>query len=589
MPRPAPRYFGPVSDQLAELQARCERLERLHQVGKVIHSTLDPQQALQLIVTEAVRLMQASSGSVILINPTDGHLQIEAAHGLPDTAASLKLRPGVGITGWVFSTGKPACVGDVRRDPRYIMLREHVRSELAVPLEVNGEIRGVLNVDSDRENAFAPTDQSLLEELALQAARVIHNTWLYEQARLKAALLESLVSVSQTINSTLNQDEALQVITREACVLMRAKMCSLLLLDNNRESLDLRASHGAGPAYRAKPPLSVAESLIGIVIRRRKPVVVENVQTSARYQNLLLAREEGLVSLLSVPLVFGGEALGALNVYTGQPHNFSNEEIHILSALAGLSALAIEKARLYERIVDVEEQLRQAEKLSALGLLAAEVAHEIRNPLTVMKMLYHSLDLQFPPSDPRARDNEIIREKMDRLNRIVEQILDFARSTEPQLGPVQVNQLLDDLGLLVRHKLTNHNIRLTRRLQPDLPNVMADATQLEQVFLNLTLNAVEAMPDGGHLTIITRTLKLPRRHPQPTHVLIEFRDTGVGMTAEQRQRAFSSLLTTTKTKGTGLGLAIVARIVETHRGRVKLKSTPGRGTTLTVVLPLESQ
>ena len=108
---------------------------------------------------------------------------------------------------------------------------------------------------------------------------------------------------------------------------------------------------------------------------------IANVQTSSRYQNVEVARQEGLVSLLSVPLLFAGQSIGTLNVYTGRAYNFSNEEIKILSALAELSAIAIEKARLYERIVDVEEQLRQNEKLSALGLHAAEGAHEIRNPL----------------------------------------------------------------------------------------------------------------------------------------------------------------------------------------------------------------
>ena len=220
--------------------------------------------------------------------------------------------------------------------------------------------RSVLNVDSDRLDAFSAADQELLQALAVQAAKVIHTTWLYEQLRLKARLFESLVSVGQTINSTLNVDDALLVITREGAQLMGARMCSLLLLDDSHEWLDLKASYGAGEAYLQKPRLSVGESLLGIVVRRKKPVSIENVQTSNRYQNVEVARQEGLVSLLSVPLLFSGEAIGTLSVYTGKPHSFSNEEIRILSALAELSAIAIEKARLYERIVDVEEQDRKS-------------------------------------------------------------------------------------------------------------------------------------------------------------------------------------------------------------------------------------
>ena len=168
----------------------------------------------------------------------------------------------------------------------------------------------------------APDDQELLQELAVQAAKVIHNTWLYEQLRLKAGLFESLASVSRTINSTLNLDEALRAITREACLLMRARMCSLMMLDESREWLDLRASHGAGEAYLKKPRLSVEESLLGVVVRRKKPLQVENVQTSSRYQNVEVARREGLVSLLSVPLLFAGQATGTLSVYTGQAVQF---------------------------------------------------------------------------------------------------------------------------------------------------------------------------------------------------------------------------------------------------------------------------
>jgi signal transduction histidine kinase len=574
-----------MSDELPKLMSRHERLQLLYQVSNVIHSTLDSQEALQLIVSEAVRLMNASSGSVVLINPTSGFLEISASQNLPGAARKIKLRIGEGVTGWVARHGKPARVGDVAQDPRYVAARRGVKSELAVPLEVNGETRGVINVDSDREDAFSADDQDLLEQLAVQAAKVIHNTWLYEQLRLKVHLFESLSSVSRTINSTLNLDEALRVITREACELMRARMCSLMMLDESREWLDLRASFGAGAAYIKKPRLSVEESLLGVVARRKKPMQIANVQTSSRYQNVEVARREGLVSLLSVPLLFAGQSIGTLNVYTGRPYNFSNEEIKILGALAELSAIAIEKARLYERIVDVEEQLRQNEKLSALGLLAAEVAHEIRNPLTVMKLLYHSLDLKFPASDPRAKDTRIIESKIEHLNKIVEQILDFARTTEPKLAPVNLNELVDELGLLVRHKLANQNVRLIRDLQSDLPLVMGDAPQLEQAFLNLILNAAEAMPDGGTLTIKSREIRQPRASARPTHVAVEFRDTGTGMSEELQQRAFTAVLSTTKSKGTGLGLAIVGRIIETHRGTIKIKSRLGRGTSIDIMLP----
>ena len=352
------------------------------------------------------------------------------------------------------------------------------------------------------------------------------------------------------------------------------------MLDATGEWLDLRASHGAGETYQGKPRLSFSDSLLGVVIRRKKPMQVGNVQVSSHYENVDVARSEGLVSMLSVPLVFAGKALGALNIYMGQFYQFSNEEIRIVSALADLSAIAIEKARLYERIVDVEEQMRQNEKLSALGLLAAEVAHEIRNPLTVMKMLYHSLDLKFPEGDPRAKDTRILGEKIDHLNKIVEQILDFARTIEPTLAPVNLNRLIEELGLLVRHKLKNQNIRWVTDLQADLSFVPGDATQLEQVILNLLLNAAEAMPGGGSLTIRTRSG--PNAEGQ---VVMEFVDTGEGMSEEQQRLAFTSLLNTTKRAGTGLGLAIVHRIVEAHHGKISVRSRPGHGCTIRVVLP----
>ncbi len=566
------------------LQARYERLLKVHQISNEIFSTLDSAQALRLIVTEAVRLVGGTSGSIALLNPSTGFLDIEAAQGLPERAPALKLKIGEGITGWVARTGRSVRIGDVSRDPHYIMLEPGVRSELATPLLMDGEVRGVLNVDSDRLDAFSEGDQELLDSLAGQATIVIRNSWLYEQLRLKARLFESLISVAQTINSTLQLGEALSVITREACQLMGAKMSSLLLLDDTRKWLDLKASHGAGDYYVSKPRLSVEDSLLGVVVRRKKAMQVENVQISSRYQNVNVARDEGLVSLLSVPLMYGGGTLGALNVYTAERHIFPNEEIRILSALAELSAIAIEKARLHERIVSMEEAMRQSEKLSALGLLAAEVAHEIRNPLTVIKMLFHSLNLEFPAGDPRAKDTRVMSEKMEQLNRIVEQILDFARGNEPRPTRIQLNSLVEDLKLLVRHKFSQHQIELTCVLDPALPLMMGDAAQLEQAFLNLSLNALEAMKEGGRLTITTRVESAASKDDSGL-VTIEFKDTGSGMSAGQKERLFSSLLKSTKAGGTGIGLAIVAKTVEAHRGQIKVHSSPGRGATFRLSFP----
>ena len=195
-----------------------------------------------------------------------------------------------------------------------------------------------------------------------------------------------------------------------------------------------------------------------------------------------------------------------------------------------------------------------------------------------MKLLYHSLNLKFEEGDPRSKDARIIESKIEHLNKIVDQILDFARTTEPRFAPVNLNDLVDEMGLLVRHKLANQRVRLIRNLQTNLPLVSGDAPQLEQAFLNLILNAAEAMTEGGTLTVITRSL--------PTNqVEVVFKDTGGGMTKEQQQHAFRAMLASTKAKGHGFGLAIVGRIIETHHGQIRIVSRMGRGTAMHITLP----
>lgn len=572
-------------DELEALKSENARLRQLVKVSEAIHVSLDSGQALQSIISEAVKLVGATSGSVALVNPTDGFLEILASVGLPENATGLRLKIGEGVTGWVARHGVPVRVGNVEEDPRYIMVRQWARSEMAVPLMLNGNVQGVLNVDSDRTDAFEEQDQTLLEHLGLQASRVINNSWVFEQWRRQARMFEGLFTVAQTINSSVSLDDTLRGITREATLLMHARMGSLLLLDATGDWLELKAHHGAGRTYVEKPRLAVIDSFLGTVVRRRKPAQIRNIQTSGQYQQVNVARTERLVSLLSVPLIYQEQALGVLNVYTSSLHTFSNEEVRILVALADLSALAIQKARLYERIVGLEEDLRGNEKLSALGLLAAEVAHEIRNPLTVLKMLFQSLKLDYPDADPRSRDVRVIQEKMDHLNRTVEQILAFNRNTEPRPSTVDLNAVLEDLVLLVRFKLERNGQRLVQDLDPGMPPIVADGTQLSQAFLNLILNASEAMPGGGDIELVSRALSLPGQRGRITHVKVEVRDRGTGITPEHRSRLFNSLLNTTKEHGTGLGLAIVHKTIEGHEGRIRVRARRGGGTVFSVILP----
>ena len=159
---------------------------------------------------------------------------------------------------------------------------------------------------------------------------------------------------------------------------------------------------------------------------------------------------------------------------------------------------------------------------------------------------------------------------MNHLDRIVDNIVKFARNAEPQMRLVDLPGLLDDLALLTRHKLQHQQIHLVREDAPDLPPVKGDATQLSQAFLNLILNAAEAMQQGGTLQIATKVTE--------QGVTVAFTDSGSGMTEEQRERVFTGMLSTTKEKGGGLGLAIVAKVAEAHGGRGEVKSAPGEGT-----------
>jgi signal transduction histidine kinase len=546
-----------------------------------LRTLLHPQKALDRILAAAIRSTGADTGSFILVNPNSGLLDIEASHGLSEKAKRVKLRPGEGITGWVATTGKPIRSGDVRKDKRYVSINSRVRSEMAVPLEMRGQIVGLLNVDSTKVNAFSATDEERLVDLASEAAKWLELAWEIDQLRLKSRQLTSLVDTAQTIISENNFEEILGQITRQTSRLTKTRICSVFLLNDDGSELVLRGCHGGSELYRDTPNLRTEDSLLGSVVSRHKPVTVVDVSREKGYIHPDIARKERLVSMLAVPLTFADKALGVLAIYTQARHRFSNDEIKLLTALADLSAVAIEKGRLLARVVEMEEKLRASERLSALGLLAAEIAHEIRNPLTVMQMLFHALVESLPLDATSQRDAELIGEKMRQMNRILDQVLSFARSSEPIKESVQAQSLFDDVVLLTRYKLQQQGIEVRTSVPEAVPPFRADREQVEQVLLNLILNASDAMPKGGMLRLSAGVEAVDGE----TYLVLAVRDNGQGMTAEQVANLFAPFLTY-KESGTGIGLAIVQKIMENHQGKVEVESKSGQGTRFKLLFPI---
>jgi two-component system, NtrC family, sensor kinase len=225
----------------------------------------------------------------------------------------------------------------------------------------------------------------------------------------------------------------------------------------------------------------------------------------------------------------------------------------------------------------VQAHLIQSEKLAGVGKLAAGVAHEINNPLTCVLTNSSLLLSDLAPEDPRREDLQAIVDETLRCRKIVKGLLDFARQTKPQRQALNLNKVVDDVLALVRNQATFQNIAIRTELDPKLPYVQADADQMRQVFLNIILNAADAMSQGGALNIRSFF------EPKSNQVMLRISDTGPGIPVEIQSKLFEPFFTTKKT-GTGLGLAIAYGIMERHKGSLKVESSPGHGTKVTVIL-----
>jgi two-component system nitrogen regulation sensor histidine kinase GlnL len=252
-------------------------------------------------------------------------------------------------------------------------------------------------------------------------------------------------------------------------------------------------------------------------------------------------------------------------------------------AVTGVVAIVRDLSRLKQ----LEDEVRRGERLSALGGMAVGIAHEIRNPLGAIRGAAQLLRREAGPGSPWEQHVEVMFREIDRVNRIMEQLLDLARPIPLNIVPVNLAQLLDRILLLHEEIGREQSVQIVRHYDPSLPPVPGDEDRLAQVFLNLVKNGLEAMPGGGTLTIATRLpLTSPFETTQRALVEVQVRDEGEGIAPELLDRVFDPFVTT-KTGGLGLGLAIAHRIIEEHQGAITVESHPGKGTAFSCFLPFK--
>ena len=296
---------------------------------------------------------------------------------------------------------------------------------------------------------------------------------------------------------------------------------------------------------------------------------------------------ERMQARICAPLLARNHLLGVLILGSARPWRPGRRDAELLLQLANQASLAFQNAALYRDLRKRLDRLHRADRLAAVGQLAAGVAHEVSNPLTIIRSTMQYLGGS-GVADPSARQSiaDLIDE-VDRIDQIVGNLLSLARPSHFQPEEVDLAELVQDTLRLIEAQARQQTVRLERRLESPI-NLKADAAQLRQLLLNLVLNALQAMPDGGKITVSAQREQI---EPASTtaksraQIRLEIADDGPGIAADQIKSVFDPFFTT-KREGTGLGLAICHAIVQRHEGEIEIDSTVGQGTTVSIALPV---
>jgi len=519
----------------------------LREIAQALSAAWDVDTTLDLFARKTAAVMRADSCSIYLLDPSGETLWLRASTGLSQQAlgrAALKL--GEGLTGWAAQHGQPVAARDAQADPRFKLLPQTheggLRSLLAVPLLNRGRVIGAFNVQTREPTDFTPTQVELAALISDLAAGAIDRALLYDNMNRQIVELTTLAKVSQTVTSPIYLDEMLDLVVEMAAKLMGASVCALRLMSPNGGELLMRSVNSTGVDFHRRPPLKVGEGVTGLVVRDRHPVRVLDIRSSPLYPFHDWARQEGLVSMLSVPLMVRERVIGALNCYTTQEKHFSDSEVALFSTLANQTALAIENAHLVTN-----------------AAIVREMHHRIKNNLQTVAML-----LRMQAADGSGLSVE------DVLHTSVNRILSIAAVHEALAGEgfrlVNVKDVTERVAATVSQNMMRPDLQVQIVVEGEamvLPS--RSATALALVVNELLQNALEHAFVGRTSGQVRIALGRSREE-----WVVEVSDDGVGLPAS---------------RPSSLGLEIVETLVRDDlHGSLTFNST-AEGTQAVVRLP----
>jgi PAS domain S-box-containing protein len=580
-----------------EAERRRREAEVLAELASTIGGSLDIDTVLERVVQGAQDLCQSDIAVVALREPATGEMLFRRRLGIRGPNTEFHIEPGKGCGGRVLVTGEPFRTDDYRTDPRVTRdyaadaAREEIVAVVVVPIRSERRIDGLLYVANRTARPFSDRDEAVLRRLADHVGVAVRNARLFEETERRRREAETLAGVGRLISQSLETEEVGRRITQSTRRLLGARTAVLLRKRPDSDDLDRLAGSGSGLGPVLVP---AGQGASGRALRERRPVITQDLLNDPRLIVPPSLRESLIAddrrSVLAVPLFAQEAVVGVLVITDRQGRVFRDEEIRLVQVFADQAALALENARLYaevrtqlRQLENAQAQLLQAGKLAAVGQLIGGVAHELNNPLAVV--VGHAQLLQHKAPDPAVRDRaDKILLAAHRAARIVKELQNFARPSEPHLSVVNLADVTERVLALREHSLRVSGISVAREIQRDVPPVLGDATQLEQVMLNLLLNAEHACRANGGRTI---TIGLAAGDGL---VRVTVDDDGAGIPPDVLPRIFEPFYTTKPVgQGTGLGLSICYSIVEAHRGRLVAESPPGRGARMTIELPLHDQ